>query len=569
MSGFPRVDPLNLPLSGGTMTGPIVGFQDKGGQVFNVKAYGAKGDGIARSDGAITTGTAAFTSATGTFTSADVGKLISVNGAGTSGAVLVTTISAYTSATAVTLAANAATTVSGATYLYATEDATSVNAAITACQNAGGGIVEAPPGLYVTNVGFTVPSSQTHVIVKGAGELATTFKAISSAYTPNQVFLHQSNGWVQDCTFDGNGANTEALEMSNPSAQTAFKIIQGAFRVTAQNAKGSWVMVVWDRNQTFQIDRFYFDKVTIKGPGNTAGDNFTVSYVNTCFVKDLTFDGLARTPNFYYANQLFIDGLYSNGVASTGAVVIDVGVLKATISNLQIIPSGSAANGDLDLNCAFAELDNIIISSSTVPGNLVINASGTSGVGKYRLSNFDIPNGHIAISQPIQELSLSGGYIYNQAGDSIVVDGSAASSTTGLVRLSRISGNGFNGVQPICRSSNAVTWTTFQMSECDVVNLSTGAFTNITLGTGSSISKVKGYNPRGGSVTQPAVAASGTAVTNNTGVDCTVFVNGGTVSAIAIGGTATGLTSGSFRVPAGQTITLSYSVAPTWTWFGD
>jgi hypothetical protein len=34
-----------LPKSGGTMTGPIIGFEDKGGQVFNVKAYGATGNG--------------------------------------------------------------------------------------------------------------------------------------------------------------------------------------------------------------------------------------------------------------------------------------------------------------------------------------------------------------------------------------------------------------------------------------------------------------------------------------------------------------------------------------------
>lgn len=78
-----------------------------------------------------------------------------------------------------------------------------------------------------------------------------------------------------------------------------------------------------------------------------------------------------------------------------------------------------------------------------------------------------------------------------------------------------------------------------------------------------------GYNPRGYSVTQPAVPASGVSQTNTTGVDCTVFVTGGTVTAIAIGGTNTGLTSGSFRVPVGQTINLTYSAAPTWTWFGD
>ena len=41
------------------------------------------------------------------------------------------------------------------------------------------------------------------------------------------------------------------------------------------------------------------------------------------------------------------------------------------------------------------------------------------------------------------------------------------------------------------------------------------------------------------------------------------------ITAIAIGGQATGLTTGAFRVPAGQSITLTYSVAPTWVWFGD
>jgi hypothetical protein len=69
-------------------------------------------------DGAITSGTAILTSATGAFVTADTGKAITVAGAGPAGGLLTTTILSYTSATQVTLATNASTTVSGANYSY-------------------------------------------------------------------------------------------------------------------------------------------------------------------------------------------------------------------------------------------------------------------------------------------------------------------------------------------------------------------------------------------------------------------------------------------------------------------
>lgn len=77
-----------------------------------------------------------------------------------------------------------------------------------------------------------------------------------------------------------------------------------------------------------------------------------------------------------------------------------------------------------------------------------------------------------------------------------------------------------------------------------------------------------GYNPIG-HVTSPGIPATTVALANPFEVDAMVIVSGGTVTVIAIGGVATGLTSGVFRLPAGQTITLTYTVAPTWTWFGD
>ena len=67
----------------------------------------------------------------------------------------------------------------------------------------------------------------------------------------------------------------------------------------------------------------------------------------------------------------------------------------------------------------------------------------------------------------------------------------------------------------------------------------------------------------------PAVPASGTAHTNTFASAATVYVTGGTVSSIAVGGTSTGQTAGAFYVQPSQSITLTYTAAPTWTWFAQ
>lgn len=67
----------------------------------------------------------------------------------------------------------------------------------------------------------------------------------------------------------------------------------------------------------------------------------------------------------------------------------------------------------------------------------------------------------------------------------------------------------------------------------------------------------------------PTVPATTVALTNPYPFPCSVIITGGTVTVIAIDGTATGLTSGTVRVPQGGTITLTYSVAPTWHWWTD
>lgn len=84
-----------------------------------------------------------------------------------------------------------------------------------------------------------------------------------------------------------------------------------------------------------------------------------------------------------------------------------------------------------------------------------------------------------------------------------------------------------------------------------------------------------GYNPVGSSVpgTAFALPASGTAWTNNTGVDGTLFVTAaGVVTDVVVQGVtvASSLSVGqSYFVPAGGTITFTYTTAPTLVFVGN
>jgi len=100
----------------------------------------------------------------------------------------------------------------------------------------------------------------------------------------------------------------------------------------------------------------------------------------------------------------------------------------------------------------------------------------------------------------------------------------------------------------------------------------TSALVSLGTGVNKSISGNLGFNPRGYLTPQPAMPASTVAYTNNIGIDADVYVSGGTVSIIetnfkGAGWVTIGTTSGLVRVPANTAIRITYSSAPTWTWF--
>lgn len=177
--------------------------------------------------------------------------------------------------------------------------------------------------------------------------------------------------------------------------------------------------------------------------------------------------------------------------------------------------------------------------------------------------------------------------------DSVAIDNSSSSTGTGIVNLV---GCAFQGT-PAGSSDISLTGTSAAtinhtnivgcmfISNC-TCHVNEGAYTTYTSVTGcqfigtaasravnfnSSTSYAKnciGLNPVGYLSRQPSIPATTVTYTNAFGFDCRVYVIGGTVTAIAINGTATGLTSGQIIVSAGETIRLTYSSAPTWKWFG-
>ena len=60
--------------------------------------------------------------------------------------------------------------------------------------------------------------------------------------------------------------------------------------------------------------------------------------------------------------------------------------------------------------------------------------------------------------------------------------------------------------------------------------------------------------------------ASTVAVSNTTGRRVAVTITGGTLTNVSVNGSTVGAGAGTYSLPAGGTITMTYSVAPTWSW---
>jgi len=96
----------------------------------------------------------------------------------------------------------------------------------------------------------------------------------------------------------------------------------------------------------------------------------------------------------------------------------------------------------------------------------------------------------------------------------------------------------------------------------------TNKYNGTPSGNGNYFSHVDGFNPLG--VITPPFPSTGSTVTNALGVRCSVYISGGSITAISINGQVipSGITGGAFDLEPGDTIDMNYSGSPSWKWIG-
>jgi len=144
----------NLTVSGSTTLNSLTATNIISGATpaIDARFYGAAGDARMGADGSVTAGATQMSSSTLSCGSADVGRMITINGAGASGKLLVATVTSCASGTAVNFTPAASTAVtSSARWVVGTDNTSAINLAINAGLTACGASVLFPHGIYLVN----------------------------------------------------------------------------------------------------------------------------------------------------------------------------------------------------------------------------------------------------------------------------------------------------------------------------------------------------------------------------------------------------------------------------------
>lgn len=478
--------------------------------VFRVEDYGAAGNCRDTGDGAMTSGNAALTSAAGGFAAGHVGRTIWVRGAGTAGADLLTTISAYTSPTQVTLAAPAGATVAGAQVVWGTDDTQAIRDTVDAAHayaSANGFYAEVrfQPRCYLA-ASPTVKNATT----KGNAQIPLPYVDPDTTQKVTLALLGAGdasawNHWAQQRPQVSGTVIRSVLSGLSVDGTWGPPSVIGGPSTEAGAANGYSNMLV------------RVDGITVMAPHNPG--IIGLDLYGCCMASIGTFTALA--------------GAYVGGTPALNATPTNdmgIGLRLPSLGNNDNVTIGSYGVEGFYYGLACAD-HTTAVRVGIIYSNTALYVYG-SGARDHGIS--------------ILNLSIEGA--------AVAVQGAVSSGGRMPLHIPRLDMEGVTTL--VVDTNNGFTGELhYQHNNGSALPV-----------TGAGNLRIIDDSRLRGAVTAPGVPASAVGHQNTLWRDAAVTVTGGTVTGIAVDGATTGLTSGTVIVPSGKTITLTYSAAPSWVW---
>lgn len=541
---------------------PIVldstGRVPSGGEIWLTEGVSYKF--VLKTSGASTIGT--YDNVTGN--ASGVASGIYATFAASSGSSLVGYIQGSASSVATTVQAKLRQTVSvkdfGAVGDGTTNDTTAIQAAINAMNSIGGGQVYFPSGTYKTGA-LTMYANiaiqgagigQTIIAPNSAGIVIFSLIKTVSSYV-NVSFSNFQINCGSTATVDGiylTLCQTTAIQnVGFYGCVNNFILDRGRFHtITDCLSSGTSTLragriKIWSSSDTDYIGQVNLQNYIVENIGNGTQDNNI--YIRRCIAS--LFSKINCNDVTTGAGSVFI--LLENdcqGCKFTDCIFAkaNYGVVVATGSGVAVPPSFCTFTSvDIDQAVSNAYWFQQSNYCQIIGGNVTASGVSTSisailfGSGDQFIT---------IVGQAVNGYSGINGIGYQ-------LNGSAYITLIGNQIINCTSGIGF-GATP-----TYITAIGNYFASC------TNPFTGSPGQTGNYIVNNDGLSLTSISPT-PAVPATTVAVTNNYGAPATVFIVGGTGTAVVISGKTCPYLSTGYRVLPNQTISITYSSAPTWTW---
>lgn len=384
---------------------------------------------------------------TATFASGDVGKAITVMGAGSGGAPLTTTIKTFTDSTHIVLNTNALTSLvsSSKQVLFGTDNTTALNNWMSACQSAAQ-VCYLPGGGYVFTNSLNVTSG---VRIVGAGVGMSNLQQISAT---NNAIAVNSNAAVEMTGFTISGLSGVATGVSNTCINLTGPTVNYGSMIHHMGFNGCRVALGTGAAELLYFNNNNVNNVYIGLFLQDTNDTFAGDY----FVSDNNIGCYVPTPSAAFTALQIVSGgnlQLSNNILHFCAYGVIANPLAGVIlGDLYManntIEQNSQTGINLQANNASTNINSVTIKGGDIaggtPNGIYVGNGDTESILDVTISGVNI-DPDSSVSSPAY------GVVVHAAARNIVIVGNAfakggGSASTGVQIVSGATGvMGLNG----------------------------------------------------------------------------------------------------------------------------